>query len=129
MNYKKYNTDACEIWLDENGFVRCDISKDLDLKDMEEAYAVFYELGLGPGRQKGLQILTGSKPYTLTKAARDYAGKHGRDYFKAAALVTNSFFMKYVLNVFNSLHNKEQDTPFKAFSSVEEAAGWLKKFK
>src|SRR5688572_25490326 len=89
--HKHHRTSASEVWVDEEGIMHVLFDKGIELKlaDMEEAYALFRQLGVGPGQKKSRQLLSGG-PFTISKEARGYAGKSGTDYFHAAAMVTDS---------------------------------------
>ncbi len=126
--YQRYHTSVSEIFLDNDGIMHVVFSKgiELTLPDMEEAYAVFGQLGFGKGKKKSLQLLSGG-PFYISKPARDYAGSNGTDYFIAAAMVTDSVFTRFVINLFNSI--VKHNVPFKLFSNEEDAISWLKTFK
>jgi len=125
---KHYFTSVSEIWIDREGIMHVQFAKgvELSLAHMEEAYALFKQLGVGPGMNKSRQLLSGG-PFTISKPAREYAGKNATDFFIAAAMVTNSALMRFVVNVFNAL--QKHDVPFKLFSTEEEAIAWLRTFK
>ncbi|HLG02115.1 MAG TPA: hypothetical protein VI731_00880 [Bacteroidia bacterium] len=120
-------TRVSEIWMDQEGIMHILFFKgfELSLADMEEAHRLFGELGYGPGKNKSRQLLTGG-PFTISKEAREYAGKNGKDYFYAAAMVSNSFLMRSVITIFNAL--QKHDVPFRIFASEAEAIGWLKTY-
>ncbi|MGQ0827424.1 MAG: DUF7793 family protein [Bacteroidota bacterium] len=124
---KHFRTSVSEIWVDQEGIMHVVFSKgvELSLADMEEAYALFKQLGVGPGMKKSRQLLSGG-PFTISKQAREYAGKSGAHFFHAAALVSNSVLMKFVINLFNSI--QKHNVPFKVFSSEEDALAWLRTF-
>lgn len=123
-----HHTRVSEIWIDAENIMHVVFATGvtINLQDMEEAYKIFRELGLGPGGRKGRQLLSGGH-FTLTKEAREYAGKSGKDYFIAAAMVTESTLMRLVINTFNAL--TRHDVPFKLFAAEEEALVWLRTFK
>lgn len=122
-----YRTSVSEIWIDKENIMHVVFSKgvELHLSDMEEAYALFEKLGVGPGQRKSKQLLSGG-PFTISKQAREYAGKSGTDFFIAAALVSDSVFMRFVINLFNSL--QKHNVPFKVFATEEDALNWLRRF-
>jgi len=124
---KHFFTSASEIWVDHEGIMHVKFFKgvELSLSDMEEAYALFGELGFGPGKKKSRQLLSGG-PFTISKAARDYAGKSGTDFFYAAAMVTDSVVMRFVINIFNAI--QKHNVPFKLFADEETAIEWLRTF-
>jgi hypothetical protein len=124
---KHHHTRVSEIWVDEENIMHVVFGKGvtIDLRDMEEAYAIFRALGVGPGQRKSRQLLSGGH-FTLTNEARAFAGKSGQDYFIAAAMVTDSALMRLVINTFNLL--TRHGVPFKLFATEEEALAWLRKF-
>jgi hypothetical protein len=127
-NTKRYHTSVSEIWLDDEAIMHIVFAKGvtITLPDMEEAYKLFGDLGFGAGKKKSRQLLSGG-PFNISKEARDYAGKNATDYFIAAAMVTDSILMRYVINLFNSI--QKHDVPFKLFSSEEDAIEWLRTFR
>ncbi len=124
---KHYKTSVSEIWMDEERIMRVVFSKHVTLKleDMEEAYKIFRDLGFGPGKNKSRQLLSGG-PIIISKEARDYAGKNGTDFFIAAAMVTDSIFMRYMINLFNAV--QKHNVPFKVFATENQAIAWLRTF-
>jgi hypothetical protein len=127
MESTHYTTSVSEIWMDVEGIMHVQFARGvvLSLPDMEEAYKLFRELGIGPGQRKGRQLLSGG-PFTINKEARAFAGKSGKDYFTAAAMVTDSMLMRMVINLFNAIQKHE--VPFKLFRTEEEAVAWLRTF-
>lgn len=123
-----YHTRVSEIWVDDENIMHVVFAKGvtITLDDMEEAYQIFRDLGVGPGGRKSRQLLSGGH-FTLTTEARAFAGKSGQDYFKAAAMVTDSPLMRLVINTFNLL--TRHGVPFKLFATEEEALNWLRTFK
>jgi hypothetical protein len=124
---KRYTTRVSEIWLDDEGIMHVVFPKGitLSLTDMEEAYKIFGDMGFGPGKKKSRQLLSGG-PFAISKEAREYAGKSGTDFFIAAAMVTGSPFMRFVINLFNAI--QRHNVPFKLFATEEEAVIWLRTF-
>jgi hypothetical protein len=124
---QRFRTKVSEIWMDREEIMHVEFSKNitLSLGHMEEAYKIFRDLGFGPGQNKSRQLLSGG-PITISKEARDFAGKNGTDYFVAAAMVTDSVFMRYVINLFNTI--QKHKVPFKLFATEEEALAWLRTF-
>jgi len=125
---KHHHTRVSEIWVDEENIMHVVFAKGvtINLQDMEDAYNIFRQLGVGPGQRKSRQLLSGGH-FTLTKEAREFAGKSGQDYFIAAAMVTDSDLMRLVINTFNALTN--HGVPFKLFATEEKALAWLRTFK
>lgn len=122
-----YHTRVSEIWVDDENIMHVVFAKGvtINLQDMEEAYHIFRDLGVGPGARKSRQLLSGGH-FTLTKEARAFAGKSGKDYFIAAAMVTDSPLMRLVINTFNLL--TRHGVPFKMFATETEALQWLRTF-
>lgn len=124
---QRYRTNLSEIWIDEEDIMHVVFSKHVTLKlsDMEDAYKIFGDLGFGPGKNKSRQLLSGG-PIIISKEARDYAGKNGTDFFIAAAMVTDSVFMRYMINLFNAV--QKHGVPFKVFGNENQAMAWLRTF-
>jgi hypothetical protein len=122
-----YHTKVSEIWIDHEDIIHVVFSKNvtLTLQEMEEAYKIFGDLGFGPGKKKSRQLLSGG-PIIISKEARNYAGKNGTDFFIAAAMVTDSAFMRFVINLFNAI--QQHNVPFKLFATEQEALSWLRTF-
>jgi hypothetical protein len=122
-----FYTRVSEIWIDQEEIMHIVFSKgvELGLADMEEAYALFEKLGVGPGQKKSRQLLSGGL-FNISKPARDYAGKNATDYFTAAAMITNSTLTRFVINIFNTL--QKHDVPFKMFANEEDALAWLRTY-
>lgn len=127
LKNKHYHTKVSEIWIDHEEIMHVVFSKNvtLTLQDMEEAYKIFGDLGFGSGKKKSRQLLSGG-PIIIRKEARDYAGKNGTDFFIAAAMVTDSVFMRYMINLFNAI--QKHNVPFKLFVTEEDALSWLRTF-
>jgi hypothetical protein len=124
---KKHKTKVSEIWIDDEGIMHVEFARgvELSLEDMEEGYAIFRELGVGPGMRKSRQLLSGG-PFTISREAREFAGRSGKDYFVAAAMISDSIVMRFVIHIFNTL--QKHDVPFRMFSNEEEAVAWLRTF-
>lgn len=124
---KHFYTRVSEIWIDREGIMHIKFVKgvEINLADMEEAYALFKEFGIGPAMKKSRQLLSGG-PFTISKQARDYAGKNATDFFYAAAMVSNSVVMRFVINIFNAI--QKHDVPFKIFDNEEDALVWLRTY-
>lgn len=125
---KHYHTRISEIWIDDENIMRIVFDKDVTIarKDMADAFDMYQnDMGLGPGKKKIRQMLSGG-PFALTKEAREVAGKKGRDYIIAAPMITDSTLTRVVINTFNAVIR--HDVPFKLFSTEEEALSWLRTF-
>ena len=129
MEAEKIHTNVSDIWIDADNILRVHVHEGahLTLQDMKDGFEIYSRLGFGPGKKKTLQLLTGAKFFTLSKEAREYGGKHGNNFFIAAAVVSDSAALRFLVNVFNRLNNP--DVPFKVFSNANEALEWLKGFK
>lgn len=126
-DHKHYYTKVSKIWIDDENIMHVVFDKNvtITLQEMQEAYKIFAHLGFGPGKNKSRQLLSGG-PIVINKDARDFAGKSGTDFFIAAAMVTDSFFTRFVINLFNS--TQKHNVPFKLFATEEEAITWLRTF-
>lgn len=124
---RRFSTRVSEIWLDADGIMNIEFkaNAEIGLADMQEADALFRQMGFGQGRKKSRQLLKGG-PFTLSREARAFAALTGTDFFHAAAMVTDSVMVRYVVNLFNAL-NKHK-VPFKVFSDEKKALEWLKSF-
>lgn len=122
-----FRTNVSEIWIDDESIMHIVFAAGVELKlaDMKEGYAIFRRLGIGPGQRKSKQLLSGGH-FTISKEAREFAARTGKDYFIAAAMVTESNLMRLVINTFNALHKHE--VPFKLFATEKEALAWLRSF-
>lgn len=120
-----YKTKASEIWIDKEDIMHVVFAKgaELTVDAIEESFALYRELGLGPGGKKIRQLLSGG-PVTAGKEARDLTARYGVHYFTAAAMVTNSRLMRLVVNSFNAI--QKPGVPFKLFPTEEEALSWLR---
>lgn len=124
---KKIFTKCNEIWLNEEGILIVKAIQGADI-DEEEAIACFeIYRQLGCYENKVLQLLDARADMSITREARNYAAEHGKDFFIASAIVTDSFTVRLIVNFFNSFYKPL--VPFKLFSTEEEALAWLRNFK
>lgn len=122
---KPVNTLTTEIWVDAEGFLRVRSAEgcEVDLEECMRCFAAYRQLGYGP-TNKTFQLIDGSKHYSLSKEAREYAAIHGKDYFYASAIITKLLSMRLVVNFFNRFYKHE--VLFKLFATEEEALKWLR---
>jgi hypothetical protein len=120
-------TKSARIHIDRKGILCVQIIANAELNEEEVAqtFAVYHDLGCS--EQKVLQLMDGSNDFTITKEGRDYASKHGKDYFLASAIVTNNRAVRLLVNFFNRFHKHE--VPFRMFKNEKEARIWLENFR
>lgn len=126
VTIKKIRTKANEIWIDEEGFLILKPLEgvELDLDEVKACFAVYRELGIGPNN-KVLELID-ARDGSLTAEARAYAGENGKDYFIAAAIISDSLAVRMVLNFINNFY--KHAVPFKMFSNESDARKWLRTF-
>lgn len=124
-----FRTKYTEIWLDEQGilWLTCDPGSELDLEEVKACFELYAQMGINIDN-KVLQIIDAQNDMTMNKEGRDYAAKHGHQYFIASAIVSNSLAIRLIVNFFNSFY-KTQLVPFKIFDSVEMAKLWLNQYR
>jgi hypothetical protein len=127
VEVKKIVTKMSEIWIDEEGFLilKPRESVELDLEEVKACFEAYRSLGIGPNN-KILELID-ARDGSMNTEARTYAAQHGKDYFIAAAIVSDSLAVRLVVNFFNGFYT--QIVPFKMFSTGEEARKWLRGFK
>ncbi len=123
----KIKTKLNEIWIDDEGFLvlKPVEGAELDLEEVKACFAAYRELGVGPNN-KVLELID-ARDGAMTNEARTYAAKIGKDYFIAAAIISDSLAVRMVVNFFNSFYT--QIVPFKMFATEDEARQWLRTFK
>ena len=126
-NTDKIRTRCFEIWVEnEILYVEGFEGVEVELEDVKKAFEIYDQLGFGPGKKRGLQIMVGRKYYSLTKEAKEYAAHKGRSFFIASAIISELVALRLAVNVFNSLYKPK--IPFKMFASEEKALEWLRKY-
>ncbi|HLG02682.1 MAG TPA: STAS/SEC14 domain-containing protein [Bacteroidia bacterium] len=125
----KVSTPVFEIWVDEHGILRVDTKPGarIDMPQVKEAFEIYRKLGFGPGKKKALEIMTGIGISTMSREGRDYAATLSKDYFVAAAIVSDSAMIRFLVNFFNNFYVPE--VPFKMFADKYSAIAWLKSFR
>lgn len=116
-----------EIWLDDEGFLilKPDEGAELDLDEVKACFEVYKSLGIGP-HNKVLELID-ARDGSMSSEGRAYAAEVGKDYFIAAAIISDSLAVRIVVNFFNTFYS--QVVPFKMFAKEEEARKWLRTFK
>jgi hypothetical protein len=116
------------IWIDKDGFVRIAPNEgfEFDEKDVERQFNTYNQLGVTYTSRHPLLVVA-AYDFAMTKEARDLAAKKAKDYFTAAAIVSNSFSVRLLINFLNSFYNF--GIPIKMFPTEAEAAVWLKQMQ
>lgn len=127
VSAKKIITPVNEIWIDEEGFLILKPIEgvEIDLEEAKACFDVYEKLGIGP-QHKVLQLID-ARDGSMTPEARTYAAEKGKNYFIAAAIISDSLAVRIVVNFFNSFY--QQIVPFKMFPDEESAKKWLRTFK
>ena len=126
-NSKIYKTKVSDIRIDEEGILWVTSMRLCEI-DLEEAMACFeiYKK-LGCDQKKVLQLMDFRNNVTITKEARDYVSIHGKNYFIASALVSDSLAARIMVNFFNKFY--KNPVPFKMFGDFDSALKWLRAHK
>jgi hypothetical protein len=129
IRVKSYRTKSSELWLDEEGILWLSPleNAELDLEEVSNCFEVYRHMGIGP-ENKVFQIIDARRAVQMSKEGRDYAAKHGADFFIASAIISDNFSVRLMVNFFNVFY-KAQVVPFRLFDSEESARKWLGKFK
>ena len=103
-----------EIWLDSEGvlWLQPDPDIELSLEEVKACFARYEEMGINKNN-KALQIIDARANVLMHKEARDYAAKHGKDFFIASAVISNSLSIRMLVNFFNMFYKAA--LPFKIF--------------
>ncbi len=123
----KIKTKFNEVWIDEEGFLVLKplTGVELDLEEVKACFRAYDELGIGPNN-KVLELID-ARDGSLMPEARTYAAEMGKNYFIAAAIISDSLAVRMVVNFFNTFY--KQIVPFKMFATEEAARKWLRTFK
>lgn len=128
VTVKKIKTKLNEIWIDDEGFLNLKPMEgaelDLDLDEVKACFEAYKDLGVGT-HNKVLELID-ARDGSMTMEARTYAAEVGRDYFIAAAIISNSLAVRLVVNFFNKFYTNV--VPFKMFATEDEARKWLRTF-
>jgi hypothetical protein len=127
VEIKKIKTKLNEIWIDDEGILILKPSEgvELDLDEVKACFEAYRSLGVGP-HNKVLELID-ARDGSMNTEARTYAAEHGKNYFIAAAIVSDSLAVRLVVNFFNSFYT--QIVPFKMFATEDAARNWLRTFK
>lgn len=124
---QKVKTTYNEIWIDSEGFLvlKPVPGVELDLEEVKSCFEAYKSFGIGPNN-KVLELID-ARDGSMTAEARTYAAEHGRDYFIASAIISDSLAVRMVVNFFNTFY--KHVVPFKMFANEEDARKWLRSFK
>ena len=119
-------THSSSIWFDEDRILHVlpNEGAEIDLEEVIACFVIYKKLGCD--KKKVLQLIDGRAGFIIRKEARDYAAKHGRTFFIASAVISNSLPVRLMVNFFNTFYN--HSVPFKLFADEFEAITWLKRF-
>ena len=126
---RKSLSEEVDVRIDEEGILRVHFHEGVEI-DLDMAKMIlqrYRELGMGPGKEKRLEIMTSDSFTSINKEAREHIAFHGKDYFIAAAMINNTLAIRLIVNFFNQFYN--HGVPFKLFPTEEKALKWLRKFK
>lgn len=123
----RIKTEMNEIWIDEEGFliVKPHEGVEVDLEEAQICFEAYRSLGIG-AHHKVLQIID-ARDGSMTKEAREYVSEVGKDYFIAAAIISDSLAVRLLVNFFVSF--SKNLVPFKMFTNEQDARKWLRTFK
>jgi hypothetical protein len=126
---KIYRTALSEIFFDENGILclKPKEDADLDLEEVEECFRIYRELGIG-NEKNVLQLIITRGNLSMSREAREYVAKNGRDFFLASAIISDSLAVKLVVNFFNMFY-RTHGVPFRMFNDRDSAIAWLTRFR
>jgi hypothetical protein len=126
---KKLSNEEADIRIDAEGILRVHLHEgiEIDLDMLMMLLEKYRELGMGPGKEKRLELMTSDGTANINREAREHIALHGKDYFIAAALVNTTLASRLLVNFFNQFYNHQ--VPFKLFASEEKAMKWLRTLK
>lgn len=124
---RRIETKLNQIWIDDEGFLilKPQEGAELDLDEVKACFRAYDQLGIGP-HNKVLEIID-ARDGSMTTEGRAYAAENGKNYFIAAAIISDSLAVRLVVNFFNTFH--KQLVPFKMFKNEEDAREWLRTFR
>lgn len=122
---EKKSTLKESIWIDRNGFVviRPNEGFEFNERDVQRQFDTYVTLGVNPKKKSPLMV-DASHDFEMTKEARELSAAKAKEYFTAAAIVSNSFTTRLLINFLNSFYNF--GIPIKMFSNESDASDWLK---
>ncbi|MEO6301879.1 MAG: STAS/SEC14 domain-containing protein [Bacteroidia bacterium] len=123
----KIKTLSNEIWIDDEGILILKLveSGELDLTEVTACFEAYKQLGIGPSN-KVLQLIDVRQDGSMTHEGRNYAAEHGKNFFIASAVISDSLAIRMIVNFFNAFY--KHPVPFKMFADEEDARKWLKTF-
>lgn len=116
-----------QIWIDDEGFLILKPLEgvEMDLTEVKACFEAYRSLGIGP-HNKVLELID-ARDGSMTAEARNYAAEVGKDYFIAAAIISDSLAVRLVVNFFNTFYS--HTVPFKMFATEQAARKWLRAFR
>ena len=126
QHIEKITTENTEIWFDEEGilWLKPIENADIDLEEVLACFDIYRKLGCD--KKKVLQLIDARDNISMSHEGRQYASEHGKHFFIASAVISNSLAVRLIVNFFNSFYN--HPVPFKLFSTEKEALKWLRGF-
>ncbi|MDQ3049073.1 MAG: hypothetical protein M3R27_16115 [Bacteroidota bacterium] len=121
-------TKNATIILEDSGLLRVQpvAEAEIDLEEVMACFEVYRKMGIGP-HNKVLQLMEPGGDLNMNKEAREYVAVHGKDFFRAAAVISNSLAVRLIVNFF-VIFNKKDSVPIKMFNTEKEAQEWLKQY-
>lgn len=128
VSEKKISTPQSEVWMSEKGilYLRMKDYGEVDLEEATLCFKIYKEMGIGP-ENKVVQMIIATGTASITPEARKYAAEHGRNFFLASAVISESLAVRLVVNFFNTFYR--HPVPLKMFETEEKALAWLNTFK
>jgi hypothetical protein len=126
--YAILRTANNEIWKDDAGIVHIRSIEPgyvMELEETRECFEIYRQMECD--KVKCLQLMDIRNSISMSKEGRDYAAMHGKNFFIASAIVSNSLAVRLLVNFYNKFYRHE--VPFRMFGSMEDAYKWLRKFK
>ena len=125
IDTEKIISEKDSIWLDENNIVRIKINEGFDFseEDVQRQFDSYSKLGVGENN-KALLLVDATADFIMFKEARELSAKKSKDYFIAAAIISNSLSTRLLINFLNSVYNF--GIQLKLFSNEKDALKWLK---
>ncbi len=123
---KKIETEVCEIWQDEKGWIHTSFKtgSDVEVSHMQEIDDILAKLCGGKPFKNMVDFR--NKHINFDPAARKYAAKsHITELIHSSAIVFNTLPARMVVNFF--LRFDKPSYPVRAFSDMNKAEEWLKK--
>ena len=127
INSKKIVTRTLEMFIDVEGILRQRILEgvDMELADVKESHLAATNLAAG---KRMLKLVDARVQFTISKEARVYgANNETPENNIARAVITESLANKIVINFFIKFYKPK--SPFKMFSTENDALDWLRTFK